>query len=144
MPATSQSIGRTRGLARFIGPFLATMPAIVIARATDLNAILKDFFANPALVFITAAAMLIAGLAIIAHHQYWSSAASVIISLLGWYLALRALALLVAPRLYQAASAAATATATMMPAVWLGCGVLTMIGIWLTHVGWIARPGVEP
>jgi uncharacterized membrane protein YfcA len=41
--------------------------------------------------------LLAAGLIIIAHHQQWSSVAAVLISLFGWYLALRAVVLLAAP-----------------------------------------------
>ena len=137
MPATTQSIARTRGIARVAGPFLAVTPAIILTRTADLPGIVLAFFGDPALVFIIAAIMLIAGLAIIAHHQYWSSAAAIAISLLGWYLTLRALALMLAPRLYEDATVSGL---TMTPAIWAGAGLMAVIGLWLTYVGWIARP----
>ena len=136
MPATAPSIARTRAIARVFGPFMAIAAASVAVRTADLGAILAGFFGNPALVFVTAAIMLACGLAIIAHHQYWSSAAAVAISLLGWYMALRAVALMVAPGLYRDASAAAL---TATPLVWAGCAVIGLIGLWLSWVGWIAR-----
>ena len=81
--------------------------------------------------------LLFSGLLIIAHHQYWSSAAAVLISLFGWFLALRGVVLLAAPQLI-ARGADASMGAT--PLVRAGFGVLAAIGLWLTFAGWIARP----
>ena len=58
-----------------------------------------------------------------------------LISLFGWFVALRGLVLLAAPRLIARAAAAAM---NMMPIVRIGFGVLVLIGLWLTVVGWIA------
>jgi hypothetical protein len=44
--------------------------------------------------------------------------------------------LLTAPQLIRSAAAAAM---NMMPIVRIGFGVLVLIGLWLTFVGWIAR-----
>ena len=81
--------------------------------------------------------MLLGRLLIIAHHQYWSSLAAILISLFGWFVALRGLALLVAPQLYERGG---TAALNIMPIVQIGFGVLVLIGLWLTLVGWIAKP----
>ena len=67
-----------------------------------------SFFGNPALVFITAAFMLFAGIFVIANHQYWSSPSAVIVSLFGWFLVLRALALMIFPRQYEQLGLGAT------------------------------------
>jgi hypothetical protein len=45
--------------------------------------------------------------------------------------------LLGAPQLIEGAAGAAM---NMMPIVRIGFGVLVLIGLWLTFVGWIARP----
>ena len=95
------------------------------------------FFENPALVWVTGSMMLLGGLLIIAHHQYWSSLAAILISLFGWFVALRGLALLVAPQLYARGG---TAALNIMPIVQIGFAVLVLIGLWLTFVGWIAKP----
>jgi hypothetical protein len=137
MPATPQSSARTRAFARVIGPFLAIVPTIVAARAPNTATILTAFFENEALVWITGGLLLFGGLLIIAQHQYWSSLSAILISLFGWFLALRGLVLLAAPDLM--ASAAATAM-NMMPLVRIGFGLLTLIGLWLTFAGWIAKP----
>jgi len=46
-----------------------------------------------------------------------------------------ALRCLVAPQLFERAAAAKN----MTPIVQLGFGVLVLIGLWLTFVGWIAK-----
>ena len=137
MPATLESQLRTRAFARVIGPFLVIVPTIVAARAPDMGVELSAFFQNAALVWITGGFLLFAGLLIIAHHQYWWSAAAILISLFGWFLALRGIALLAAPHLYESAGIAAMGA---IPFVRLGFGLLVLAGLWLTYAGWIAKP----
>jgi hypothetical protein len=137
MPATPEARSRTRAFARVIGPFLVIVLASAAVRASDLGTVLHAFFGNAALVWITGGVMLLGGLLIIASHQYWSSLAAIVISLFGWFVALRGLTLLAAPQLIE--SGAATAL-NMMPMVKIGFGVLMLIGLWLTFVGWIAKP----
>ena len=136
MSAVSQS--RTRSFARVMGPFLLIVPAIVAIRAPspEMGTILADFFKNAALVWITGAWILFFGLLIIAFHQYWSSVSAVLISLFGWYMALRGIVLLAAPDLYARAGAASM---HYMLFVQIGFGVIVLIGLWLTFAGWIAR-----
>ena len=102
MPATPEARARTRAFARVIGPFLVIVPAIIAVRAprTSMGRYLSAFFENAALVWVTGC-MPLGGLLIIAHHQYWSSLAAILISLLGWFVALRGVTLLVAPQLFD-------------------------------------------
>jgi hypothetical protein len=137
MPATSEAAARTRAFARVIGPFMVIVAGIITVRAPSMATELVAFFENPALVWVTGSMMLLGGLLIIAHHQYWSSLAAILISLFGWFVALRGLALLVAPQLYARGG---TAALNIMPIVQIGFGVLVLIGLWLTFVGWIAKP----
>jgi hypothetical protein len=137
MPATAESRIRTRAFARIIGPYILLVPGIIIVRAPDMGTILRSFFANDALVWFAGAFLLFCGLLIIAFHQYWSSAAAIIISLFGWFLALRGLVLLVAPQLI---AHGADAALNVMPAVRIGFSVLVLAGIWLTYVGWFVKP----
>jgi hypothetical protein len=139
MPATPEARARTRAFARVIGPFLLIVPTIVAVRApsASMEAILSAFFQNDALVWITGGLLLFGGLLIIAHHQYWSSPAAIMISLFGWFLVLRGVVLLAAPELIAHAAAAAR---DMIPVVQIGFGVLVLVGLWLTFVGWIATP----
>ena len=81
------------------------------------------------------------GLPIIAFHQYWSSAAAFVISLFGWFLALRGVVLLAAPQLIERG---VDVSARMQWLVQIGFGVGVLIGLWLTYVGWIAKPDSSP
>jgi hypothetical protein len=139
MPATPEARARTRAFARVIGPFLVIVPGIVVVRVPgmSLDTVLSAFFANDALVWLTGGMLLLGGLLVIAQHQYWSSLAAILISLFGWFLALRGLTLLAAPQLLANAAAAAL---TMMPVVLIGFCALVLMGLWLTFVGWIAKP----
>jgi nitric oxide reductase large subunit len=140
MPAAPEARARTRAFARVIGPFLVIVPAIVAVRAPDMGTIASAFFQNEALVWITGGFLLFGGLLIIAHHQYWSGLSAILISLFGWFLALRGVALLAVPQFYASAAAAKN----MMPVVQTGFVLLVLIGLWLTFTGWIAkRPGAS-
>ncbi len=141
MPATPESKARTRAFARVIGPFLTIVPGIIIVRAPEMGAALSAFFENDALVWITGGLLLFGGLLILAYHQFWSSPSAILISLFGWFLALRGLALLAAPRLYARIGADAVG---MVPIVRIGFGALFLIGLWLIFVGWIAKQRSTP
>jgi hypothetical protein len=136
VPATQESQTRTRAFARVLGPWLIIVPGIIAVRAPDMGALASEFFDSPLFVWFSGALLLFAGLLIIAFHQYWSSAAAVLISLFGWVLAIRGLVLMAAPALYERAVVIADAT-------WLVrimFGVLVVIGFYLTYVGWRTRP----
>jgi hypothetical protein len=132
MRANTVSSARTRAFARVIGPYLVIATGIIFVQAPGLMPAFTSFFANPALVFITAAFMLLAGVFIIANHQYWSSITAVIVSVFGWLLVLRALALMLFPKQYEAVGLSADA-------VLIGrsfFGVVFPVGLWLTWAGW--------
>jgi hypothetical protein len=136
MPASAVSRARTRAFARVLGPFLVIATGVIFVQAPDMRPAFTSFFGNQALVFITAAFMLFAGVFVIANHQYWSSASAVIISLFGWFLVLRALALMLFPKQYEQLGLGPNA-------VLLGrsiFGVIFLIGLWLTYTGWVAKP----
>jgi len=137
MPVTLESKVRTRAFARVIGPFLVVIPGILVVRAPNLGTILTAFFQNEALVWMMGSLLFFCGLLIIAFHQYWSSPAAVMISLFGWFLALRGLVLLTVPQLILQGG---TASMNMVPAVRIGFSVLVAVGLWLTYAGWQALP----
>lgn len=135
MTGTPASRRRTRAFARVLGPFLAIVAGLVAVRASEMDVLLVAFFANAALAWVTGAIVLFAGIFIIANHQIWSSAAAVVVSLFGWILVLRGLALLVVPHLIAEVGATAVAAT---PWVRLGAAVVAAVGLWLSHEGWIA------
>jgi hypothetical protein len=137
MSATLESKARTRTFARVIGPFMVIVPGILVVRAPGLGTVLSALFQNEALVWMMGALLFFCGLLIIAFHQYWSSPAAVMISLFGWFLALRGLILLAAPELILRGG---MASMNMIPAVRIGFSILVAVGLWLTYVGWLAKP----
>jgi len=103
-----------------------------------MAALATDFFKNDLFVWFAGALLLFAGLLIIAFHQYWSSVAAVMISLFGWILALRGLVLMAASELHEHAATAMVAISVVR----LIFGVLIVVGLYLTYVGWLAKPAV--
>lgn len=136
MPATPEPQGRTRAFARVMGPWLVLVPGIIALRAPEMDALASDFFKSDLFVWFAGALLLFGGLLIIAFHQYWSSVAAVLISLFGWVLAIRGLILMAAPKLYERAGMAVQAISVVR----LIFGVLVAIGLYLTYVGWLAKP----
>ena len=137
MPATPEARARTRAFARVIGPFLAIVAAIVAVRMPTIGTTLTAFFDNPMLVWVAGAMLLMGGLLIIAFHQYWSGLSAILISLFGWFLALRGVVLLAAPQLI---ARGADVSKNMMPIARIFFGFIVLIGLWLTYAGWIGKP----
>ena len=141
MPATPESRARTRAFAHVIGPWLVIVPGIIAVRAPDMGTLASSFFENPLIVWFAGALLLFGGLLIIAFHQYWSSAAAIVISLFGWFLALRGAVLLAGPQLIERGAAVSM---RVLPLIQAGFGAAVLVGIWLTYVGWIAKPASSP
>jgi hypothetical protein len=135
MPATPEAMARTRAFARVIGPFLVIAPGIIALRAPDMESLAVAFFENAALVWITGGFLLFGGLLIIAHHQYWSSVSAVLVSLFGWFLALRGVVLLASPQLIERAG-----QHTSVSGIRIGFAALILAGLWLTYTGWVVKP----
>jgi len=136
MPVTTDAAARTRVFARVLGPLLVIIPAVVAARAADMEALQAAFFDNPALVWITGAMLLSGGLLIIANHQVWSGPAPIMVSVLGWFFALRGVLLLAVPQLIAEAAEKMIGGAAI---VRMGFAAELLVGLWLTYAGWIAR-----
>ncbi len=75
---------------------------------------------------------------------HWSGLSAILISLFGWFLALRGVFLLVAPQLYQRATSAAATSTNLMLLSHVFFGLISVIGLWLTYFGWVAKPPAAP
>ncbi|MDI4235831.1 MULTISPECIES: hypothetical protein [unclassified Bradyrhizobium] len=137
MVATPESCARTRAFARVMGPWFVIVPGIILLRAPEMGTFAATFFENQLFPWFAGAQLLFLGLLIIALHPYWSSAPAVIISLFGWILALRGVVLMAAPQLIERGAAASV---NLLPLVRFGFGALVAIGLYLTYVGWMAKP----
>ena len=121
---------RTRMFARVLGPFFTIVPTTVAVRGAYMRTLFTEFQANPMWPWLFGAILLIAGLIIIAFHQYWRSPAAVIVSLAGWFLAIRGVLLLTVPAAYNAAgNALYSSGATAV--IWMIFICLAMAGLYL-------------
>lgn len=139
MTTSAQSHMRTRTFARVLGPFLTIVPTTVAVRGSYMQELFTEFKANPMWPWLYGAILLFAGLIIIAFHQYWRSPAAVIVSLVGWFFAVRGVLLLTVPRAYDAAgNAIYSSGATAV--IWVLFICLAAAGLYLTYVGWRPQP----
>jgi hypothetical protein len=139
MSSSEQSQMRTRMFARTLGPFFTIVPTTVAVRGSYMQALFTEFKANPMWPWLYGAILLMAGLVIIAFHQYWRSPAAVIVSLLGWFLAVRGVLLLTVPQAYDAAGNAVYSSGAKA-AIWVVFACLALSGLYLTYVGWRPEP----
>jgi hypothetical protein len=130
------SAQRTRAFARVIGPFVALATLIVAIRLPGLTGLLGDLFANAVLPWILGATMLAAGLIVIAFHQYWRGVTAVLISLFGWFVALRGLTLMAFRSAIETGAGDTLASPGLLLAARIFFGLMTCMGLWLTYVGW--------
>ena len=140
MSRSEQSPLRTRMFARAFGPFFLLVPSIIAVRASSQMPVLFHTFANdPIWQWVLGAILLLWGSIIIAFHQYWRSVAAVVVSLLGWFLAVRGVLILAVPNVYNAAGNVLENGA--IPLVRTIFDGLALVGLYLTYVGWVAKPG---
>ncbi|HTQ16433.1 hypothetical protein [Mycobacterium sp.] len=139
MSSSEQSQMRTRMFARTLGPFFTIVPTTVAVRGSYMQALFTEFKANPMWPWLYGAILLMAGLVIITFHQYWRSPAAVIVSLLGWFLAVRGVLLLTVPQAYDAAGNAVYSSGAKA-AIWVVFACLALSGLYLTYVGWRPEP----
>lgn len=136
-PTTGDPAQRTRAFARVIGPFVATVTTIIAMRVGGPGFLSDSFFKDPMWAWLFGALLLFCGLVIIAFHQFWRGLAPVLISLFGWFLALRGFVLLAFPQLMQSG---VEASVPAVGAVRVFFAILALIGVYLTYVGWIRKP----
>ncbi|MHC9294834.1 hypothetical protein ACRCUN_20405 [Mycobacterium sp. LTG2003] len=134
--ATLEARQRTRAFARVLGPFVAIATLIIAIRLPDLAGLLGGLFDNAVLPWILGAAMLVMGLVVIAFHQYWYSVTAVLISLFGWFVGLRGLAMMAIPSAIDSGATATVSSPALLVVARVFFLLLTAMGLWLTYAGW--------
>jgi hypothetical protein len=135
MTTSEQSQIRTRMFARVLGPFFTIVPTTVAIRGSYMQTLFTEFKANPMWPWLYGAILLMFSLVIIAFHQYWRSPAAIIISVVGWIMAVRGVLLLTAPQVYSAAGNAVYSSGATA-GIWVVGISLGLAGLYLTYVGW--------
>lgn len=133
MSSSQESQARTRIFSRVVGPFLVIVPTTAVVRTSDMRALLSAFAANPLWPWVAGAFILLFGLVVVALHQHWQGAAAIIVSIVGWLVALKGLFLVAFPRTYISAANAAIDAVNWWRG---GFIVVALIGLYLTYVGW--------
>lgn len=133
---TPEARQRTRAFARVLGPFVATATLIIAIRLPALGDLLGGLFDNAILPWILGAAMLMMGLIVIAFHQYWYSVTAALISLFGWFVALRGVAMMAFPSAIDSGANATITSSGLLVAARVFFLLLTAMGLWFTYVGW--------
>jgi hypothetical protein len=124
---------RTRNFARVLGPFLTVLPAVGLARAGNMKALLEAFTADPVWSWVTGALLLMGGIAVVAFHSYWRTPAEVVVSAFGWIVILRGFLLLAFPTVFASAADRIIGVVGVWQALF---AVVVLIGLYLTVVGW--------
>ncbi|OBG52027.1 hypothetical protein [Mycolicibacterium fortuitum] len=127
---------RTRMFARVLGPFVAVATLIVAVRLPSLGDLLGDLFTMGILPWMLGATMLMMGLVVIAFHQYWYSVTAVLISLFGWFVALRGAAMMAIPSAIESGADTTLDSPGLLLAARGFFLLLTVMGLWFTYVGW--------
>jgi len=140
MSTPEQSQIRTRMFARVLGPFLTIVPTTVAVRGSYMQTLFNEFKANPMWPWLYGAILLMSGLFIIAFHQYWRSPAAIIVSLVGWFFAIRGLLLLTVPQVYDSAGNAIYSSGASA-VIWVLFICLASAGLYLTYIGWKPERG---
>ena len=136
MSSSAQSADTTRGFARVLGPFFVIVSATVVARAPDMRELLAEFGTTAIWPWVTGAFVLMGGIIVVALHPYWGGVAAVIVSLLGWLMVLRGILLLAFPDIFMSIANHTIGAETLWRIMF---GGFTLVGLYLTYVGWIAR-----
>ena len=139
MSTVKQAQIRTRMFARVLGPFFTIVPTTVAIRGSYMRTLFTEFKANPMWPWLFGAILLMSGLVIIAFHQYWRGPAAIIVSVVGWFLAIRGVLLLTVPGAYDAAGNAVYSSGATA-AIWVVFLCLAASGLYLTYVGWKPEP----
>jgi hypothetical protein len=148
MKSATQHQNRTCMFARVMGPYMAIIALMAALRPDDLRAMLSKFQADPLLSWVTGAFTLLLGLVVVALHPYWRSGAAIIVSVVGWLVAVQGLLLVAGSHAYFAIANSAVDTMG-----WARTGaavevlIVLYLGLYLSLVSWVpprTRPVSQP
>lgn len=139
MSSSQQSQTRTRMFARVLGPFLVIVDVTAVVRTPDMQGVLSEFAANSLWSWVAGSFILLAGLIVIALHQYWRGAAAIIVSAVGWLVVLRGVLLLAVPDTFLSLANKMVGAEAWWQAL---CLAFAVVGLYLTYIGWFPARSV--
>lgn len=121
-------------LARFLGLYILIVGAAVLIRWDQMAAIVKAFFFDPPLVYLSGAMALIFGLVIVLFHNIWALDWRLAITIVGYLAVLKGLLRLWVPDRLQVL---VFRDVSFRAAVVVGI-VLMLLGVYFLHHGFLA------
>jgi len=123
-------------LAKFLGLYCVVFALAMLTRKRQAVAAVKAFVANPPLLLFLELVSLACGLAMIIGHNIWSGGAlPVVVTLLGWLMAIRGAGLLVVS---PAGAAKLLETLRYEQLFYFYMGLTLVLGLYLTWAGFSA------
>lgn len=121
-------------LARFLGLYLLIMGAAVLIRWDQMAAIVKAFFFDPPLVYLSGVMALIFGLVIVLFHNVWALDWRLPITIVGYCATLKGVLRLWVPDRLQLL---VFRDVSFRTAVVMGI-ILVLLGVYFLHQGFLA------
>ena len=124
--------------ARVMGPYMAIIAVIAALRPDELRVMLSKFEADPLMSWVAGAFTLLLGLVVVALHPYWRGGAALIVSVVGWLVAVQGMLLVAGSHAYFAVADSAVDTMG-----WARAGaaaevlIVLYFGLYLSLVGWV-------
>jgi hypothetical protein len=112
-------------IARIVGPVFVAIGVGVLINHSFYAGMVADAVRSPALVYLSGIAALVAGLAILNAHRTWSSDWRVVITVLGWLMAIGGVIRIVLPRV----------TASIATTIYSGSAAILIVGAIVLVVG---------
>ena len=126
----------TRFCARVAGPFLIVVALMILSRADTFPMLLPTMMQDAPLVMITGVWTLLLGLVFYAAHHHLGSPAAIALTVLALVVVLRGAMLMVLPETLITIAG----QVGQVPPVLMGItALLTVLGVWLSYVGWVAK-----
>jgi hypothetical protein len=134
---TESQAQTTRFLARALGPFLLLVAAAIFVRYETLPLLWPAYMQDPPLIMVTGALVLLFGVFMLAAHHHFGSPAAIVVTILAVMFVIRGAVLLIAPEVVMSLAA----HVVRAPPIFLVVNALfALVGLWLTFVGWFAKP----
>jgi hypothetical protein len=138
MESSNKPQTRTRMFVRVMGPYMAILAVIAALRPDELRVMLSKFEADPLMSWVAGVFTLLLGLVVVALHPYWRGGAAIIVSVVGWLVAIQGLLLVVGSHAYFAVASSAVDTMG-----WATAGaaaevlIVLFLGLYLSLVSWV-------
>lgn len=122
-------------IAKLLGPMLLVVGVALLIRPEAFRALLREFIASGALMYMAGFFGLLGGLALLLVHNVWAFDWQVLITLIGWASLIRALVTIFSPQWIVAAGAWLVKRKSAFPAA---AAADLVIGAILSYFGYLA------